>query len=589
MADENNLEIGIKVNADTRGEKQAVDSVKEVTNAAKQSGEKAGESAREAAKGFRETGKSAHEASELVRGIGEASQGGVGGILAMAGAARAFFGLLRGAAAGNPLGWILIALGTIVGLWQAVTSKTKESGDAAKQTSVDFETAAEAAKKLGDVQLENLTKKLDALKQGAASFLATLAQADALLDKRDSAQAAAKIATIDANPNLAPVDKVIAKAKVEADLTANKRAREDAALQNDSAVKGDVLVKLDDDFQKAKKERLDQEKKVAALVAKQNTRKLEIGDLENEQAAFKAGHHELDSAGDAKGAAEIDARKKRQEEIKARLENLRGEEEIAQSPKYQEAFKIQADRLAKAKAAEDKTEAAAKAAAAEFQQADVTQQLAKKVNPEIRRAEDDEFSRKTNQAFRDASGETKLKADLKKGLEEQADLKKAADADRGFTIGGSPAEKALNEKIAANSNLRSQLGGISDPDPLLKSKLGNRYVSKDLDPNLESPEGDTRGVAAQSKDDKEFFKQLFAQLPGQIGAAVKSAVSGGTIEKGGEKFTSKDGNLKKVADSSAAVADAASSLGDEIVRSNNDTEKAFKKTEQQLKDSRDGS
>ncbi len=156
-------------------------------------------------------------------------------------------------------------------------------------------------------------------------------------------------------------------------------------------------------------------------------------------------------------------------------------------------------------------------------------------------------------------------ADRAEGLEEEAKLKATADSDHGFTLGGSAAEKALAAKRASNQALRDKIAGSPTSTEVKAGKSEN------------------------AKTDADLLKSVLEQLPGRIGAAVAEAVSkGGSIEKGGEKFSSKDGTLTKIADATGAAASAATSQGEAIVENVEKTSKEMRKTTERLKNLRPG-
>lgn len=563
MADDSDpsLDILIRTTADASGAKEAARDINAVEDAAKRAGGAAGAAGKEGAKGFSETAHAGREAAEVVRGIEHASEGGVRGFIGLTHAARGFAGLLKTAFAGNPLGAILLGLSTAIGLFAALKGKAKEAADAAKETGTDFQTAAQAAHKLADQNFEKLSRKLNQLKQEADAFLATLNQANALFNKRDETVAGANVAAINADPNISPDKKVEKIAAINAAVTKAARQREDDTLQKEVTLKGRELLRFDEELVKATKERVDQEKIVTDAVKKQKGRKDEIATLDQRLIDLHKEEKTLNlfSTG---GANRLEAIGREKDDARERLENLRASEKNAQTPEAKAAFEKQSGLLALKVSGEKDIRSRAEAAAEDFRKSSTTLDLSRKLNPQIRGAEDRKTSIETKEAINAALDIPKLREELKKGQAEEEKLKNQAEKELDFGIGGTKTGKDLEAIRAKNKSLSER---ISKGQPATDG---------------------TTATTPSSKQDQEILKALLS-LPDAIGKAVGEAVSkGGTLTKDGKTFKSKDGNLKEVAQASEDTAKETKETGEAIVKSLGDTKKELEKTKSQVKNLR---
>jgi hypothetical protein len=186
MPDQPSLDVEVNFRANTGAATEATKAIKGVTAAAEEAGNKSAESAKEASKGFKEAGSSARDARELIIGVAEAQQGGVAGFLAMGTAAKAFFGLLKNAVSGNPLGLLLIALASVLGFFGAMAKKSKEATD---QIAEDAKKAADAHKAAVDAMEKQAKVDLDKMAKEVADLSSKY---DSLISKMDAATAHAK-------------------------------------------------------------------------------------------------------------------------------------------------------------------------------------------------------------------------------------------------------------------------------------------------------------------------------------------------------------------------------------------------------------
>ncbi len=564
MADDSDpsLDIHIRTTADGDGAQQATRDIQGVEQAAGRAGTATATAGKEGAKGFGEAAHAGREAAEVVRGIEHASEGGVRGFIGLTHAARGLAGLLKTAFEGNPLGVLLIGISSAIGLFAALKHHAKEAGDEAKTTGTDFQTAAQAANKLAEQNFEKLGRRLTALKKQADDFLATLNQANALFNKRDETSAAARIASIDSDPNISPEEKIKKAALIKSAVTKSERDREDEELQKEVTVKGRLLLRLEEERAKTEQERIDQEKIVTEAVKKQKLRKDEIATLEQREIDLHKEEKKLNLFS-TEGANRLEQIVAEKADASERLENLRFSEKNAQTPAAKAAFEKQSALLATKLAQEKDVRGRAESAAEDFGKADVKLTLASKLNPQIRAAEDLKSSIETKEALSKALDIPKLREELKKGLLDEEKLKSESESSLGFGIGGTDASKALDARRAANQSLRDRIA---------------------KGPSFDSSSDKT--PAGTAKTDQEILKALLS-LPDAIGKAVGDAVNkGGTITKDGETFKSEDGHLKKVAEATADTAKATKETGEAIVKNAEDTKKELQKTQSQLKNLR---
>jgi hypothetical protein len=182
------LQIKIGTTADVAGAEQAERSLEGVAQAGAAAGKgskvaadqfdflgKAGAQAAagstDAAKALSDLKNAGTGASQVLNGVRVAAQGGISGIFGMAQAVRGLITVVRaGVVSSGPIGLLVIALGTLAGLFLALTGRSKETSDALENTG---NASDRLKKKLGELEIsakQSLKEQIERVEQLTSSY-----------------------------------------------------------------------------------------------------------------------------------------------------------------------------------------------------------------------------------------------------------------------------------------------------------------------------------------------------------------------------------------------------------------------------------
>lgn len=224
------LEIPIEIRANTAGAKQAEQAVQQVGNAAAKAGQQTQRMGEAGRKGFNDFSKAGNDAANIVGNLERASQGGIQGVFGLANAVRALINVVRaGVASTGPLGLLVTVVGTLGGLFLALTSRSKASGDELVKTGTKADDLKTKLQELEKAAKASLEAQVGEVKKLGAAY-------DDVIGKIDAAQARiARLNELRTKEALATLDTAEKQALVAAKTDEEKEAiRRDFAARREA-------------------------------------------------------------------------------------------------------------------------------------------------------------------------------------------------------------------------------------------------------------------------------------------------------------------------------------------------------------------
>ena len=234
------LQIRIKTEADLAGADQttaALKQVKTATEDASQANEGLGKSTGSVRGEIREFTRSGAETREILHGLSEAGKGGTDSIRGLATATRGFIGIMRTAAgASGPIGWFILAMGGLLGVFMALKGHAEGAGEGLKKTGEGADkakTALEAMKKDGLDAVETGLRKIKEGAEDAIKAIDALAKANERISK---AETDLQIAKVKAGPGTAE-EKEAREAQIRQQAEQSKFTAEQSKIADEIAAK----------------------------------------------------------------------------------------------------------------------------------------------------------------------------------------------------------------------------------------------------------------------------------------------------------------------------------------------------------------